>query len=106
MIQATIERDPNGRITGFFLKGHAEAAAYGKDIVCAAVSALAQTAVMGIERHLGRAITLKIADGLLDCRLKEAPDDLTEAILETMVMGLREIALQKRKYVRVIEHRR
>ena len=35
---------------GFIVKGHADYAPYGEDIICSAVSAIVQTAQMGLER--------------------------------------------------------
>lgn len=87
----------------FTVNGHANTAPHGQDIVCAAVSALSQAAVMGLERHLGRKVELTVRPGYLSCRLVAAPDELTEAILATMLIGLREVARQSAKHVRIIE---
>lgn len=103
MTVITIERDVRGRINAFTVAGHANTAPYGRDIVCAAVSALSQAAVLGLERHLGRRVKLAVRPGFLSCRLVEEPDDRTEAILATMLIGLREVARQDRKHVQVIE---
>lgn len=106
MITVALVRDNNKAITGFTVSGHAKAAPHGQDIVCAGVSALAQSAIMGIERHLGRDIELsQDADGLT-MKLTSQPDRLTGAILETMLLGLTEIAKLYPKSVRIIEHRR
>ena len=45
MIKGTFKRNDSGRIVSFELTGHAQAGEYGKDIVCAAASALAISAV-------------------------------------------------------------
>lgn len=91
MIRVRIERDSMGRIRGFEAKGHAEAGPRGKDIVCAAVSVLTDSVFLGLDRHLHRAIDWSADSGDISVRLTEAPDDLTEAILATMVLGLTEI---------------
>ena len=44
MITITMHRDKKDRYTGFTIKGHADYDEAGSDIVCAAVSALSQTA--------------------------------------------------------------
>ena len=49
MIRVSL-RTENGLFTGFACKGHAGYAAAGKDIVCAAVSALTTTCVNALER--------------------------------------------------------
>ncbi|MDM7525531.1 ribosomal-processing cysteine protease Prp [Lacticaseibacillus paracasei] len=49
MIKAIFHRDEHGDIVSFSLTGHADAGKTGKDIVCAAVSAVSIGAVNGIE---------------------------------------------------------
>lgn len=91
MIQVRIERDPRGRIVGYEAKGHAEAGPRGNDIVCAAVSVLTDTVFLGLDRHLHRDLEWDAGSGDISVRLKDEPDDLTEAVLATMVLGLTEI---------------
>ncbi len=59
MIKGTFKRNDSGRIVSFELAGHAQAGEYGKDIVCAAASALAISAVNGIDALAGVAPKLK-----------------------------------------------
>jgi len=91
MIRVRIERDSTGRIQGFEARGHAQAGPKGQDIVCAAVSVLTDSVFLGLDRHLKRALEWNADSGDISVRLKEAPDELTEAILATMVLGLTEI---------------
>ena len=91
MIRVRIERDATGRIQGFDAKGHAGAGPRGNDIVCAAVSVLTDSVFLGLDRHLHRAMEWGANSGDISVRLKDAPDDMTEAILTTMVLGLTEI---------------
>ena len=106
MIKIEIFRQQDGKVSGFSVSGHSGTAEYGKDIICAAVSALAQTALLGLGKHLHRRLDYKVASGDLYMHLEEAADDLTEAILETMILGLIEIENINPKSVRVSEHRR
>ncbi len=106
MVRIDIFRDAAGSIAAFAVNGHADTAPHGHDIVCAGVAALTQTAVLGLERHLGRDFDLDIGPGKLILELKGAPDCSTGAILETMLLGLAEIAKQSPQSVRVTEHRR
>ncbi len=106
MVRIDIYRDAAGAIAGFSANGHADTAPHGRDIVCAGVAALTQTAVLGLERHLRRDIDLDISSGKLILKLKGAPDAATDAILETMLLGLAEIAKQSPHSVRITEHRR
>ena len=91
MIRVRIERDSTGRIRGFEAKGHAGAGPRGNDIVCAAVSVLTDSVFLGLDRHLKREMEWDADSGDISVRLKEAPDELTEAILATLVLGLTEI---------------
>ena len=92
MIEIEIYEEKDGRISAFSVHGHSGTAPKGRDIVCAGVSALAQTALLGLGRHLHRDIDFHIdPSGDLRLKLREAPDDFTETILRTMRMGIEEI---------------
>ncbi|MCR5030809.1 MAG: ribosomal-processing cysteine protease Prp [Selenomonadaceae bacterium] len=92
MIEVEIYEERDGRISAFSVQGHSGTAPKGRDIVCAGVSALSQTALLGLGRHLHREIDFHIdPSGDLHMKLREAPDDLSEAILRTMRLGIEEI---------------
>ena len=92
MIEVEINEERDGRISAFSVHGHSGTAPKGRDIVCAGVSALAQTALLGLGRHLHRDVDYQIEpSGDLQLKLREAPDDLSEAILRTMRLGIAEI---------------
>jgi uncharacterized protein YsxB (DUF464 family) len=108
MVKVEIKRNKAKNITGFKLNGHADFAMSGDDIVCSAVSAIAQTAVQGLKMVADIAIKYEIKDGYLSCRL---PDELTEkqqmmstAILETMFVGLKNIEQSYKKHIYVREN--
>lgn len=106
MIKIEIVRNSDQAMVGFRVTGHANTAPHGHDIVCAGVSALTQTAVLGLDRQLKRKIHLAIANGNLKMDLLDNPDALTDAILETMLIGLTEIGKQYPKSIRILERRR
>jgi len=106
MIDIQIYRNAAGDIAGFAANGHANTAPHGQDIVCAGVAALTQTAVLGLQQHLEREIRLNVASGKLTVELLKPPDALSGAILETMLLGLTEIAKLSPRSVRIVEHRR
>ena len=85
----------------------AKVEAQGKErkihIVCAGVSALAQSALWGIGEYLHREVDYGVASGKLSMKLKGDPDDLTEAVLQPMLFGLTEIAKISPKAVRINE---
>ncbi len=102
MTRVTVQRE-DGQIVAFSVEGHTGFARHGSDIVCAAVSVLAQTAVLGLTRVLGLAVSVQTQDGLLTCRLPAVlkPEDRRGAdlILETMLVGLRDISEQYPRHV-------
>ncbi|MDF2928285.1 ribosomal-processing cysteine protease Prp [Anaerospora sp.] len=106
MIKVQIMREADEAIIGFRVSGHANVAPKGHDIVCAGVSALTQAAVLGLERYLKRQFTLDITSGKLLMELTGPPDERTQAVLETMLLGLQEIASTYPKSVQIQEHRR
>lgn len=106
MITVEIERESSGSVRGFVVDGHSGTAPRGEDIVCAGVSALTQTAVLGLNRQLKRELQLVIKPGLMRMSLQDAPDAMTDAVLETMLLGLYEIAKMSSDSVRILEHRR
>jgi hypothetical protein len=93
-------------MVAFEVDGHANTADHGKDIVCAGVAALTQTALLGLENHLGKEISWEIGEGRLTMTLDGQPDVFTAAVLETMLLGLAEIAQISPNSVRILEHRR
>ena len=101
MICIKIFRTTSGEISGVSVRGHSGTAGHGEDIVCAGVSALAQTALLGIGQHQQREVDYEVASGDLRMKLRSEPDDLTEAILETMLLGLIEIVKINPEAVRI-----
>jgi uncharacterized protein YsxB (DUF464 family) len=93
MVKVTINRNHKNQITDFSAKGHAEYDKYGNDIVCAAVSAILQTAIFGLSEKLALDIDVNTDDGWLNCNLEgyEAQKDVS-LILEVMVIGLEKTA--------------
>lgn len=107
MITVRVGRADDGSVVSLHAEGHAGYAEPGEDIVCAAVTALVVTALIGLKRvaahpHEGRAGSGKawcrlLPGGTPESRLKAA------AILETTVLGLQDIAKDYKHYVRVTE---
>lgn len=105
MITVTVRRDEAGRVDGFRMQGHANFADYGEDIVCAAVSAIAQTAVQGLVRLTDANVEVEQSSGWLLCELKDGTHagEAATAILETMLLGLGAIAGQYPRQVEIRE---
>ncbi len=107
MVTLRLERGPDGGLCGFEAEGHTAVAPSGQDVVCAAVSALTQTAALGLERRLGIRVRVKAAPGRFACRLPAdvAPElrSRAEDLLETMRLGLLEIARVEPGALKLVE---
>ena len=87
--------------TGYVVEGHAEYAERGQDIVCASVSALAQTTLLGLKRYTQ--VHYVVKDGYI--RVQIAKQDSREilAIMSTFVRGIEAIANQYNQNVELRE---
>lgn len=94
MVRVTVLLE-QGTPVGFRLTGHAGQGAYGEDIVCAGISAVSETALLGITDVLKLDAAWTREDGLLSCELSRdtAGEDLEKAavVFNTMIAGLRSI---------------
>ncbi|MFH1563427.1 MAG: ribosomal-processing cysteine protease Prp [Nitrospirota bacterium] len=111
MVIVTVTRDVKGKIVQFEATGHADFAKLGEDIVCAAVSSLLQTTLLGLQEYLKINLEINKEKGNLKVRIKEIPQQslqieaclvATEAILETMVLGLKAIEKEYKEYMKLI----
>lgn len=97
----------HGRLVGFEAKGHSGYAEAGEDIVCAAVSAVMQTAVIGITDLVKCPAAFEMQDGELYLMLDRSVEDpewqQAELILGTMRLGLRSIQQEYSDYLKLIE---
>ena len=104
MTAVTFFRDDKG-LNGFRAKGHSGFAQEGEDIVCAALSALTQTAEMGLRKVAGARIRTELNEGqaLLEVRLLEEDAEVWRAaqiILRTLEEGILDIERQYPAFVR------
>ena len=95
MIIVTMLQD-DGNPVGFQVLGHANHGAYGEDLVCAAVSAIVQTAILGITDVLNLKAGISIEEGDTTCVLdrETSGTDLEQAsiVFKTMESGLRSVS--------------
>lgn len=107
MIDIQIFRNAEGRIYGYAISGHH--GERGKSIICAGISVLAQTTLRGLGEHLSdkfledgmsdaeidkaleEFIEYRKSYGDLQVKLKVEPDEITDALLETMVIGMYDV---------------
>ena len=93
MIQIRVERNAAGQMLGFSVTGHA---AYKKknDIVCAGISAIAQTAWIGLEHHLSVSCDIVIDRGDMQLKLPELSAEefaIAQVILSTLLLGFQSL---------------
>ena len=94
-----------GDSVGLSMVGHAGHSQKGEDIVCAAISAITQTAMMGLQHFAPNTQAHWEAgeDPILVVRVPN-PNHDTEVILRTMVIGLEDILSGVPDYVRIIHN--
>lgn len=109
MTHVTLQYDEARRYCGFEARGHAGFAGLGEDIVCAAISAIFQTAYLGLVQGLELEVDCSMDSG--DMRLA-LPNGLSiqqrreaHIILNTMALGLSSIAQDQREFISIQERR-
>ncbi len=107
MVNVSIVRDGSGSIRRFTVKGHAGYARHGSDIICAAASVTAYTAVGALEELAGIKDCHTERDGFLSCSIPEGltgqQKQVAGVILETTAIGFKQIALEYREFIAVFE---
>lgn len=98
MITVTLYRLPSGFIRRFEASGHAGQNEAGSDIICAAVSAIAQTVIGSLEDLAKLKVTYRLDDGFIAC---ETPDPETmpsgqyliaRTLMDSCSIGCRQIS--------------
>ena len=103
MIVAEIYKRDNGKIFGFSMDGHSNSAKHGYDIYCAAASMISSSVFLCFRDYLKHDFEWDAAHGRLMIKLKDEPDDVTEAVFQTLLIGMREVEKQAPKIVKVEE---
>ena len=85
------------------VKGHANQAAYGNDIVCASVSTAVIMSVNQIEVfNKAHCIETKISDGNT-CINIISEDEIVNKVIDNLVFTLKDLELQYPKYIKINE---
>lgn len=82
------------------IQGHAHYAPPGKDIVCAAISALTQSFIASIEELTEEQIKYDISPGRADIYI-ENPGEAAKLLIGSFLIGCKMIADEYPKYVRI-----
>ncbi|MBE7035218.1 MAG: ribosomal-processing cysteine protease Prp [Ruminococcaceae bacterium] len=103
MITITLFENKKSQLTGFTVCGHAGYGEHGTDIVCAAVTTAAMTAVNGLTDVVGLAPELTVEEGNLSCCLPAVLSDEkrhdADVLLSSMVLTMENLAEQYGDYV-------
>ena len=108
MITINVERNVNNEIVSFSLNGHAGYDVEGKDIVCAAVSAVTNMALIGLNEKLKINLNFEKSDGgYLKVELPKNIDledmRVAQVLLESLVTEYLDIESNYGKYILVKE---
>lgn len=98
-------------IVGFECKNHSGYAESGKDIVCAGISSITQTAVLGLQNVAKIKCDVKIDQKIGYLSLKIDQNELkspnfqsAQIILQTMLCGLEDLRNQYPKFLKLEEN--
>lgn len=95
LIEASVRRD------GITVKGHANYAVSGSDIVCAGVTALAQTLIKSIKDLTDDKIEYEISPGRVDIKYRNLSEK-SKALVDSFFIGICMIADEFPEYVRIL----
>lgn len=105
MTKITVHKNSCGDVVGFTAKGHASSEEAGKNIYCAAVSAITQTAVIGLEEVARVNVDYNMSDGFLSAHIDDvaAKQERCKTIFETMLHGLASFDEANPRRIQIIE---
>ena len=104
MTTVTVYQTEEGVYKGFTCSGHAGFAEAGSDIVCAAISILVINTINSIEQFGRQKFTCRqdAENGKISFELQSAPTGETKLLLDSMLLGLKEVEKQyHKKYLKL-----
>ncbi|MDO4712158.1 MAG: ribosomal-processing cysteine protease Prp [Peptostreptococcaceae bacterium] len=104
MITVTTTADSDGSIYKVEVAGHAEQDEYGKDIVCAAVSALTIATINGLTEVVKADVEYLVEDGYtkFEVRDQEKTNSI-KVLLDTFELAIRQMVQDHGQYVRLVK---
>ena len=94
MIRATLLKVGNGGCAGYTVEGHAGWAEEGRDIVCAAVSALTFTCANALESVCGLHPEARVSKGSMRVRIPADAGHDAQVVLGVLRQGLKDLQEQ------------
>lgn len=101
MIIVTITSKQN-KIDKLEIKGHANSAEYGKDLVCAGVSAIGVGGLNALVSLKDKNIELQMSDGHILIR-NASNNEEAQVILNTLIIQLQTVKEIQKDYIKIIE---
>lgn len=99
MIVAQIFESKTGQIERFYVTGHAGSDEYGRDLVCAAVSALTINFVNSVEELCHLKLRSDVREGYYDVEVPESAD--VQLLAKSLASGLSGIAKEYGMYIQI-----
>ena len=100
MIKITATRN-NGKIISLTVKGHANSAPHGQDLVCAAVSSILVGGCNALKEP--NCYAIKLNEGDASIIEKKHANEHDYEVLETMLIQFKTIEESSKKFLKVIE---
>jgi len=100
VIAVRLWRTPAGEPDRLVVRGHAGAGEYGRDVVCAAVSALVETLALALPKTPGWRGDIRVTEGLAEFAFEPPLSPEVRAVVEAIAAGLEDLAHSARRYVR------
>ena len=99
MIKVKIGHASNNQVNFLEVKGHANSAPYGEDLVCAEVSAVVTGGFNNLKNH--QDYELKLDEGYALFKANSSLDAHDEIVIETIVCGLNTIREANPKFIEI-----
>lgn len=99
MIKVVIKRDESTQaITSIEIKGHANSAEYGKDLVCAAVSAIITGGANALEEDI---YDISLKEGKAYIKTDKIPGINDQVVLKTIEIQLKTIEEIEKEFIKI-----
>ena len=100
MIKVTIKYSED-KFKSLEVKGHAKSDEYGKDLICAAVSAVVIGGMNNIKNI--NQFEYSVEEGLVELKAKSNLSEHDEIVIETIITGLKTIAEDNKDFVQIMK---
>jgi uncharacterized protein YsxB (DUF464 family) len=100
MTKINIFRDNNNNIKQLIVQNHTNYAKKGKDIICSGISAIIQTAILGLKKYSPAEVNTFIKEGFVKIIVNK-PTRESNIILETARLGFLDIQRDYKTYIEV-----